>query len=160
MIFWNRNKKNRGIRIIKTARDKKSINEGAKKGYMPLVKKVESSEDIRSKFSVIQNKKTGEIEVLSDYRMDRSSINDGFETVIDWTFYYPYQFKSPFAAYLLPIDIQIGERVLIEDLIEDFIGSKWNQGDTYRLQSCEAIWNGQDLEIQYDPRGNRSDIVS
>lgn len=31
--------------------------------------------------------------------------------------------------------------------------------DTYRLESCEAIWNGTDLEIQYDPIANRSDFI-
>ena len=46
-----------------------------------------------------------------------------------------------------------------EDLIEVYIGASWNQGDTYRLENCEAIWNGTDLEIQYDPRTNRSDFM-
>ena len=26
--------------------------------------------------------------------------------------------------------------------------TKWNQGDSYRLSSCEAIWNGKDLILQ------------
>lgn len=68
--------------------------------------------------------------------------------------------SSPlFAAYLISKDIKIGERVFIEDLIEDYIGASWSQGDTYRLDSCEAIWNGTDLEIQYDPRSNRADFI-
>jgi hypothetical protein len=143
-----------------TARDKNSINAGVKNGYWPLVKKVEPSKEIRSKFSVIQNKKTGEIEVSGDYRSRFWGENaDDFEIVIDWTSYYPHSFKSPFAAYLIPADIQIGERVFVEDLIEDFIGEKWNQGDTYRLASCEAIWNGTDLEIQYDPDTTRTSFV-
>lgn len=148
------------LRVIKTARDKKSINEAAKNGLRPIIKKVVPSDKIRSKYSVIQNKITGEIEIIGDYRRGGSSDDDDkFETVIDWTFYYPYKFKSPFAAYLIPKDINIGERVFIEDLIEDYIGVSWNQGDTYRLESCEAIWNGSELEIQYDPSDNRSDII-
>ena len=64
-------------------------------------------------------------------------------------------FSSPFAAYLIPKDVKKGERVLLED----YIGASWNQGDTFRLESCEAIWNGRALEIQYDPRVNRSGFV-
>ena len=153
----NKNKNQNGLRVIKTARDKKSINNAAKNGYRPLIKKVEPSEEIRSKYSVVQNKRSGEIEVVGDYR--GSYIEGEYETVIDWTFYYPHNFKSPFAAYLIPMDIKTGEKVFLEDLIEDYIGASWNQGDTYRLESCEAIWNGNDFEIQYDPATNRSDFI-
>ena len=160
MAFWDKNNNAQGLRVIKTARDKDKINLAAKSGYRPIIKKVEPSDKIRTKYSVVQNKKTGEIEIFGDYRMRSfSNNNNDFEIVIDWTFYYPYSFESPFAAYLIPKDIEIGERVFIEDLIEDFVGVSWNQGDTYRLDSSEAIWNGIDLEIQYDPRINRSDIV-
>ena len=160
MAFSDRNKNSHGLRVIKTARDKDSINQAAKSGLKPLLKKVDPSEKIRSKYSVVQNKKTGEIEIVVDYRDDFiSDDNSEFETAIDWTFYYPHSFKSPFAAYLIAKDIKIGERVFIEDLIEAFIGASWNQGDTYRLESCEAIWNGKDLEIQYDPRTNSSDFI-
>lgn len=159
MVFWDRNENAEGLRIIKTARDKASINSAAKNGFTSLIKKVKPSSKIQSKYAVVQNKKTGEIEVIGDYRSDFYSDSDDFETVIDWTYYYPHNFKSPFAAYLIPNDIKIGERVLLEDLIEDYIGASWNQGDTYRLETCEAIWNGTDLEIQYDPRVNRSDFV-
>ena len=159
MAFWNRNKEAQGLRVIKTARDKDRINEAAKNGFKPLIKKVEPSDKIRSKYSIVQNTKTGEIEFVGDYRWDSHPDNGEFETVIDWTFYYPHNFKSPFAAYLIPKDIKTGEIVFIEDLIEDFIGASWNQGDAYRLKSCEAIWNGTDLEIQYDPKSNRSDFI-
>ena len=160
MAFWNRNKSTQELRVIKTARDKDSINTAAKIGLRPLIKKVKPSDKIRSKYSVVQNKKTGEIQIIGDFRVDFfGDNNNDFETVIDWTFYYPYNFNLPFAAYLIPKDIRVGERVFIEDLIEDYIGASWNQGDTYRLESCEAIWNGKDLVIQYDPKSNRSDFI-
>ena len=160
MAFWNRDENSHGLRAIKTARDKDSINKAANHGFKPLLKKVEPSSKIRSKYSVVQNKKTGEIEIIGDFRgRFLSDKSEEFVTVIDWTYYYPHHFNSPFAAYLIPHDIVVGERVFIEDLIEDYIGASWNQGDTYRLESCEAIWNGKDLEIQYDPSKNRSDFI-
>ncbi len=148
------------LRIIRTARDKASINMAAENGYKPLVKKLDPSEDIRSKYSVVQHKHTGQIKVLTDFRSsyEKEDLAD-YEIVIDWTFYYPHNFRSPFAAYLVPKDIVVGERVFIIDLIEDYIGASWNQGDTYRLESCEAIWNGEDFEIQYEPGRSRSGFV-
>lgn len=157
MGFWNKNKSSNGLRVIKTARDKDSINKGVKDGFKPLLKKVEPSSKIRSKYCVVQDKQTGEIEIVGDYRSHFPS--DEFEVLIDWTYYYPYSFKSPFAAYLIPKDISIGERVYLEDLIEDYVGASWNQGDTYRLENCEAIWNGSDFEIQYDTDISSSTFV-
>lgn len=141
------------LRIIKTARDKESINQAARKGYFPLVKKVERSEKIRSKYAVLQNNETGEIDVIGDYRVRNISslIHMDVKTnlVIDFTFFYPYDFPSPYAAYLIPKDLIKNEKVLLEDLIQDYVGESWNQGDIYRLKSCEAIWNGDDFDIQY-----------
>jgi hypothetical protein len=156
MPFSDRNENTQGLRVIKTARDEHSINAAAKNGFYPLIKEVKPSDKIRSKYSVAQHKLTGEIKILGDYRWNDL---EEYEVVIGWTFYYPYNFKSPFAAYLIPRDIKIGETVFIEDLIEDFIGESWNQGDTYRLESCEAIWNGEDLKIQYDPGINCSEFI-
>jgi hypothetical protein len=160
MALTNRNKSVKNLRIIKTARDEDSINKAAKKGFKPLIKMVEPLAEIRSKYSVVQNKLTGEIKVVCDYRESfGDNENNQFETVIDWTFYYPHNFNSPFAAYLIPKDIKVGERVFIEDLIEDYIGASWNQGDKYRLESCEAIWNGLNLEIQLGSGSNSSVFV-
>ncbi len=159
MAFGDENINSKGLRIIKTGRDIDSINKAAKNGLKPIVKKIEPSDEIRSNYSVVQNKTTGEIEIIMDHRSDiYSGANKEFERVIEWTHFYPHYSEPPFAAYLIPKDIKIGERVFIEDLIEDYIGASW-QDNTYRLESCEAIWNGSDLEIQYDPRDNHSTFV-
>ena len=84
---------------------------------------------------------------------------DEFEKVIDWSYYYPYSFESPYAAYLLPPDLKINERVFLEDLIEDVVGLVWNQGDKYRLSSVEAIWNGNDFELDYQKMIDKNEIV-
>ncbi|MBK9248798.1 MAG: hypothetical protein IPM69_11940 [Ignavibacteria bacterium] len=135
------------LRIIKTARDEESINQGAQDGYKPLVKKVEPADEIRSKYSVLQNPITGEIRTIGDFRAKSWNKDDGFVTVIGFTFYYPYHFPSPFAAYLVPKDIMLAERVILEDLIEDIVAEKSNQGNVSRLKSCEAVRNGRDFEL-------------
>ncbi|MDT3403733.1 hypothetical protein [Mucilaginibacter terrae] len=145
----NRTNTHTQLRIIKTARSQKAINEAAEQGFRPLVKPVIPSPEIRSKYAVLQDRKTGKIEVVSDYRM--AGAYDNMKNVIDFTFYYPYRFESPFAAYLVPPDLQVGELVVLEDLIEDVISGEWNQGDIFRLKSCQAIWNGNEFILQHDP---------
>lgn len=164
MENWEKDKINEddipSLRIIKTARDSESINEAARLGFKPLVKKVEPSDEIRCKYKIIQNKKTGEIITYGDYRQEMwSDEKHDYLVVIDWTYYYPYKFNSPYAAYLIPKDIAIGEKVIIEDVIEDYVGRRWNQGDTYRLETALAIWNGTDLEIQYIPNDGSYDMI-
>ncbi len=114
-----------------------------------MVKKVVPSDKIKTSFQIIQNKTTGEISYYSIW--GGVPMPNGFELVLDFEHYYPYKFKSPFAAYLIPLNIEVGERVWIEDLIEDFIDYE-HQGEVYRLESCEATWNGKDFDIHYDER--------
>ena len=148
MHLTNKNNEQTELRIIKTARKELAINEAVEKGFWPLVKPVIPSPNIKSKFAVFQNAKTGLIEVTADYR---THVSQGMEKVIDFTNYYPYSFPSPFAAYLIPKDLKKGEHVILEDVIEDVIGYIWNQGSAYRLKSCEAVWDGKEFVLQHKP---------
>ncbi|RVU01269.1 hypothetical protein EOD41_04695 [Mucilaginibacter limnophilus] len=159
MKLTEENNTDNSIRVVKTARNKEAINEAAAQGFWPLVKPVIPSPNIKSKFAVLQDKETGKINVVNDYRQLPITLNMpgnhpppvASNAVIDWTFYYPYQFESPFAAYLIPHDIQVGETVFLEDLIEDVVGISWKQGDAYRLKSCKAVWDGRKFVLQHEP---------
>lgn len=153
----NANDDEENLRTIKTARDEESINAAARAGFFPLLKAVMPSPEIRNKFAVIQDRTTGEIEVSGDYR--HMPQMEGNEIVIDFTYYYPYNFPSPFAAYLIPPDLAVGERVYLEDLIEDVVGGSWSQGDTYRLESCVAVWDGKDFTLEWEPGADTQTIL-
>jgi hypothetical protein len=137
-----------GLRVIKTARTVRSINRAAQEGFWPLVKRVERDPDISSKFAVFQHRETGRIEVIGDFRSHLDP--NEYEAVIGWSDFYPHVTDKPFAAYLIPPDLEVGERVYVEDLIEDFVGGRWNQGNVYRLAEAEAIWTGTDLQIDFE----------
>ncbi len=124
----------------------KSINAAAKNGFRPLIKPVTPSEEIHTMVAVFQNSETGIIQLSHDYR----SHPDGVQ-VLGFTHYYPYHFPNPFAAYLIPSDLAIGEFVWLEDLIEDLVAVWGNQGHHPRLPAGVAIWNGTDFEILFDP---------
>jgi hypothetical protein len=127
------------LRVIKTARGISAINTAAREGYRPLVRKVEPSLEIRQQLEVAQNPLTGEVEAYSDYR---STCSPGFERILPFFFYRPGPPEEPVAAYLIPYDLVVGERVLLKDLIEDVV--RYSQQDsTFRLASCEATWDGE-----------------
>ncbi len=135
-------------RTIKTARNSEEINNATGEGYWPLIKLLEPSDEIKTKVIIYQHKTTGQVMLFGDLRM-KPPLNEDYE-YISSVWYYPYKFESPYAAYLIPKDIQIGEKVFLEDLIEDYVDWCWNQGDATRLESCKAIWNGKDFKILYD----------
>jgi uncharacterized protein (TIGR02996 family) len=133
-------------RVIKTARTKDEINAAARSGLRPLVLPVIPNEQISTWVAVYQDPNTGEIETTGDHRWSPAG------TRVVNVRYYPHHFSSPFAAYLVPKDLQPGEEVWLEDLIEDIVGVWGNQEHTYRLESAPARWNGASFEILFDPQ--------
>ncbi len=135
------------MKKICTARDLEGINKAVDKGYTPLIKQVIPLDDITVTYALDRDRNTGKL----IEQTDPSTIwehQEGLERVIDATDYYPYDFESPYAAYLVPSDIKIGERVLLIDVIEDYKCETWHM-NKYRLRSAEAIWNGVDFEIDF-----------
>ena len=140
-------------RIVKTARTLEEINKAVKDGFTPLVKKIIPSNKIKSKYCIYQNVVSGEFVELNDFRsVHEYESNKEWKMVIDWTFYYPYKYERPYSAYLVPSDIEVGEIVILQDVIEDLVEMRFNQGDVYRLESCKATWNGTDFVLDYDPK--------
>lgn len=137
------------LRVIKTARSRKAINLAAREGFRPLVKPVIPGEEISSMVAVYQHRGTGEIQLGGDYRYSPS---EEWVLVVPHFDYYPYHFASPFAAYLVPPDLCIGERVWLEDVIEDIVAVWGNQGYRPRLKHCEATWDGKEFIIDFDPQ--------
>jgi hypothetical protein len=116
---------------------------------------------ICSKISVGQHTETGRVKLAGDFRAafavkkpepkewpsflwvdgkppKQDDSTGFFREIIPFTYYYPHYQKLPIAAYLIPPDIQNGSEVLVEDPIEDLVGSTWNQGDTTRVMELKG----------------------
>ena len=106
------------------------------KGLLRTIKTLRGKEEIK--------KKTGEV-TIEPYSFHALPDDDSKYEIVKEATYYPYKFP-PTAAYLLPDDIEVGERVILEDLIEDIVGASHSCG-TYRLDSAEAIWNGESFIV-------------
>ncbi len=136
-------------RIIKTARTTKEMDIAEANGYGLCKEIVVPSPQISIKEVFIRNKDTGEVTTQPyNYYAVICGTQDNTE-ILKIETCYPYKFPSDIAAYLLPKDLEIGERVILEDLIEDIVGADHSEG-TYRLGSAEAIWNGEQFIIDHD----------
>ena len=154
MAFWNFwksiNKRRENLRKIKTIRGQKSIDNAIANGTKLIIRKVEPFSAVKGKYCIVRNKKSGKESKIFDFRDDRG-YSDDYEIVKDWTYqYHNYDFPQE-AAYIIPDDIREGEIVMVDDLIENFLSYHYNQGGSERLKSCKAIWNNNDLKIQYNP---------
>ena len=146
------------LRVIKTARCIEDINKAADMGFIPLVKKLKPLKKLFRTIGIFRNKKTNKIEETEDYVVYEQYGNitsyedeNEWELVVPFHSYYPYKFDSQYAAYLIPHDIEKGEKVILKDLIEDYYGgSFWSHH--IRVESLQAIWTGEDFSILYDPK--------
>ena len=146
------------LRVIKTARCVEDINKAVDMGFIPLVKKLKPLKQLFRTIGIFRNKKTNKIEEAEDYVVYEQYGNitsyedeNEWELVVPFHSYYPYKFDSQYAAYLIPHDIDKGEKVILEDLIEDYYGgSFWSHH--IRVESLQAIWTGEDFSILYDPK--------
>jgi len=136
-------------RIIETARTIKEMSIAEENGYKLCIEMVVPSPDISIREVFIRNKDTGEITTQPyDYYAVICGTQDNTE-ILKIENRYPYDFPSDIAAYLIPPDLEIGERVILEDLIEDIVGADHSEG-TYRLRSAEAIWDGKQFVVDHD----------
>lgn len=146
---------NKKLRTIKTARSVAAMNQGVQEGFFPLITEVGDLSKFKSAYIFNQNKKTGEVSrVVHDFRFaDRFLIDeeDDYKYFNIGKPLYEYNYELPFAAYLIPKELEIGEKVFLEDIIEDYIDKIWNQGSCRRLNCGEAIWTGEKFLVEKEP---------
>lgn len=147
-FLFNANEEN--LPVIKTARNLKAINQAVKEGFKILLKNAETSPRFPQTVWLYRHFDTG----LYKHGPTPDPRYPDFSTeweVVESFGAYKQQFKHPYAAYLIPPDLEAGTRVWVDDLIEDFLGMVTFECE-YRLNSTTALWNGTDLEIEYDPK--------
>ena len=135
------------LRVIKTIRGARAIKAAKEMGLKLIELRAEVSDQFKVKYKKMKDKLTGKIVTLGDFREDHYFRKSRYKTLVDWTSKNPSKFFSPFAAYIVPKDLESGERVLINDVITNHVSGSWNQGDVYRLSKSEATGNGRGFVI-------------
>ena len=144
------------LRVVKTVDNKNDLNEAVINGYITLVRKLERNPKLNREYLLLKNYQTKRyvnVPSRTIYRQHgRSTLefpDTEWELVLKYDHYHRSLRKNkPWAAYVIPARPVIGERFYIEDIIEDiFITKFWD--NIISASDGEAIWNGNNLEIDY-----------
>lgn len=123
-------------------------------GDFPCVQVIVPNPELCARKAIYQHPASGEVieaggSVLATRHGLRDLEEEGYKKVTDFVEYDPYCSKEPFAAYVVPKDISVGERVILEDVIENLWGGFF-WGHAVRVKEIEAVWNGNSFELKYD----------
>jgi hypothetical protein len=116
---------------------------------------VESSKISPRTIAVYQNVDTGEVlaaDVIPEAFEKLKDLPHLYKWVVEPFSHYPRVSEHHVAAYLLPSDLAVGERVYLTDLIEDRIWFYNHLGKTQRLPSAYATWDGETFQIEWTNR--------
>lgn len=144
----------KGLPVVQTMRSLEAMADAQARGFDLVFKSTsEDSAFGEDKYLVYQKKSTGELWWTGDFRTPRpafegldGSNRDDWEMVRNWFFVRPDR-PFPLAAYAIPKELHVGARIFLEDVIEDVLETVWNQGNSTRLISTAATWNGVDFDI-------------
>ena len=142
---------------IQTVYGKSDIARGYAMGYWPDVRIIRSDPKMNTKITVGQNPETGEVDYSHDYRgtfrnlgSREDSINDGFEELHPFVSYYPYHKPMPLAAYLVPKGLPNGTCIVVDDPIENILGTTWNQGGGWKPDNVPGYVENNRIVLELD----------
>lgn len=144
------------LRIIKTAWNHKEMNQGVDDGFIPHMVDYYQSAIACTKLIVFQDTVTGKVKFVNDFRSAGESYVKNKKIIRSYPEYTIRKTILPFAAYLLPPDIEYGEMVIIEDLIENIVEKPTEEGDIPLMKSCLAMWTGEKFIFPYNHDGTKN----
>lgn len=145
----------KNLPVVKSCFDTRSLNMAIEAGHQTCIVQVEINPKLKLSGLLLKNKATGVFEVVSSRNMQAQYTRtieytyEEWQTVAEVSGYARNRrATSGWGAYIIPIGVQVGERVYIEDLIEDVVASGfWHSVGA--AADAEAIWTGQALEIDH-----------
>jgi len=143
-----------GTPVIKTLRTLAAINDAIDDGSKVLIKPVIDNPEVRQYVRLWEESGHLEkwVDLRSMYRRGDEEPKTGQVLPVDRDVFEefnlnPYTSPEPFAAYVIPDDLHIGQKVFIADLIESVVGTYLNHGGVTRQQFLFATWNGKDFDL-------------
>lgn len=139
--------------VVKTCYHVFELNEAIKAGHQICIVQVTENPKLRLAGLLLRNKFSGDYEVVSARRMYvqygkiEEFSHEEWETVHEITGYArAKKASSGWGAYVLPFGTNIGDRVYIEDLIEDIFAYQFWYSVAVASDAV-GIWNGSKIEI-------------
>ena len=142
--------------IVKTVYDVESLNRYISKGHRTTVVPIVSNPELESPFCIFKNKVNGSLEIVPgrsfyvQYGRLIEYLEEDWDLIFSGKHYARERSNNQtWAAYVLPLGIQPGTDVYIEDIIEDIkIGEFWHS--IHYAEDAVGKWTGENIELNYD----------
>lgn len=142
-----------GLPAVKTCYEVYELNQAIKAGHQTCIVQVSENPKLRLSGFLLRNKFSGDYEVVSarriyvQYGEIMEFSYDEWETICEISGYARAQkASSGWGAYILPFGTKIGDRVYIEDLIEDIFAYQFWYSVAVASDAV-GFWNGSKIEI-------------
>lgn len=147
----------KNLPVVQTVFNTYELNKAIEEGFKTIVVKRKSNPQLKLESMIFRNINSGEYaqatgrSMIVQYGTELEYPEDEWELIHKQTGYArPSSLITNWGAYVLPKDIKVGDRVYIEELIEDIVASAfWHSVSP--ADDAEAIWNGKYLEIDHAP---------
>jgi hypothetical protein len=139
--------------VVTTCYSIYEFNEAVKNGHQTCIMKITDNEKLRLKGILLRNKTSGEYIVVKERRMYVQYGRIQEYPVDEWEAIYDvsgYARTRPahegWGAYILPHGVKPGDRLYIEDLLEDLVAFEFWYSVGAAVDG-EGIWTGSTIEI-------------
>lgn len=139
--------------IVKTCYDLYTLNEAIKGGHQTCIIKISQNPELRLSGILLRNKTTGEYMLVKERRMYVQYGRIKEYSVEEWETIHEvrgYARTRPanegWGAYILPLGVEPGGRVYVEDLLEDLVAFEFWYSVGAAVDG-EGIWDGCSITI-------------
>jgi hypothetical protein len=156
------------LRTVRTVYELEEVNHWVSLGHIIKIEKLKRTDGIYWKSSIFRNRKTGEYItaesrdfMFGGYKATHVTLSEeDFEEICRIKSYTrTRRTEFDWAAYILPLNPEIGEELYIEDLIEDIEVAVQTNPTLFAVNGV-AKWSGTELELRRDLYNNiKYDII-
>ena len=144
-----------GLKELETTYDVRRLNKAKEEGLSFTIVPINRNPELELRSLLLKNRETGEFEAVpsrafhAQYTRFLEYPEDEWELVHEVVGYGRTRDQSQnWGAYIIPKDLEVGEKVYIPDLIQDIVATShwynvWPAGDAI------ATWDGQHFKIDH-----------
>lgn len=128
------------------------LNNAVTTDTIAIFRKTELNPELWVEGSILKDRKTGEfVDVPSRHFWTRQGPRDYPEIEWEWmapsrTYRREVSLHRSWGAYVVPNNLNIGDRIFLPELIEDVYAHEF-WGDPFPADDGVGVWNGSDLEL-------------
>lgn len=151
---FNVNYHHQDLRRVETVFSLRKLNKYQAKGHVTLVEKIRLNEDLFARGYIFRDRGNGEY-IQAESRSYGTRLEgyiqlpeEDFEEVCSVDRYARRRsLTADWAAYILPLDVQEGEELYVENLIEDVLVTEFWGEKIYAVDGI-AVWDGAKLNFK------------